>query len=140
MPTNKKTAAPQSERVANVIHIRSRAEYRSQPEPTLRSDNLRPVAACPYCGERRDRQECAELWQAKHVLPACAVGPRNDAPRAEKMAFYAAHKPDLYASFNHESALVATFRRWSWRIGIGLYAFAVVVAMYFAFQLGRGVL
>jgi hypothetical protein len=44
MPTNKKTAAPQSERVANVIHIRSRTEPLAEP---LRSDNIRGVAPIP---------------------------------------------------------------------------------------------
>ena len=44
---------------------------------------------CPYCKENRVRQECIDAGQAIGVLRPCAVGPRDDAPEAEKRQFKA---------------------------------------------------
>jgi hypothetical protein len=48
-----------------------------------------PVPVCPYCAQLRTRQSCIDEWMAKHVLPACACGPRYDAPAQEKKRFRA---------------------------------------------------
>jgi hypothetical protein len=102
----------------NIIHISSRAEYRSQPEPTLSSDNIRGVAPIP----------------AEHLRAILDPKPDLYDLRVQQLAEEAMRRAARAEAFTN------TFRRWSWRIGIGLYAFAVVVAMYFAFQIGRGVL
>lgn len=48
---------------------------------------------CPYCGEVRLRSECIEEGHKRHVLPACAVGQRNDEPHSlEYLAWIAEQK------------------------------------------------
>ena len=61
---------------------------------TLGTNKLHPCrsstsATCPYCEKARTRQSCIDEWMAKSVLPACAVGPRDDAPQSEHMRFRA---------------------------------------------------
>lgn len=43
---------------------------------------------CPYCGIAQRREECIAAAQSRRVMPACAIGPRDDARPSELSAWY----------------------------------------------------
>jgi hypothetical protein len=109
-----------------------------------------PVAPAPRSGKNSQGATCpastaSRLVARKSAAPitpeqlAAIMGDRA----AAGLARAANDCPDLYEVFRHErptfgEIMVAAFRRWSFRIGMACYVVAVAVAMYFAFQMGRG--